>query len=149
MHHGIPPLDYGILGNRITRTPGTGFLWERAALDEGSRKPHFYLQRHGICPQQSQRITAIPERDHWLLFPSETVDAGKTQPQHWDLGVALQDSTGGFWRIMEFQPCGSSLGQLVLGLVHWVLGQLVGFWVSRLIWGRWILGCSLGQSVGF
>lgn len=121
MHHEefrVPPMDYGILGNRITRIPGTGFLWERAVLDEGSRKSYFYLQRHGICPLQSQRITAIPEWDHWLLSPSETEDAGKTQPHHCDLGVALQDSTGGSWRMMEFQPCVSSLGQLVLGLVH-------------------------------
>lgn len=78
-------------------------------------------------PQQSQRITGIPEWDHWLLLPSETEGAGKTQLQRWDLGMALQDSTGGSQRMIEFQPHGSHLDQLVLGLVHRVLDQSVGF----------------------
>lgn len=119
-------------------------------------------------PQQSQRITGIPEWDHWLLFPSQTEGAGKAQRQRWDLGWLSRTAVSP--RITELQPHGSYLGQVVLGLAHWVLGQsqlvlgqitavdwfylwlnytLVGFWVSQLIWGNWLLGCSLGQSVGF
>lgn len=33
-------------------------------------------------------------------------------------------STGGTQRMTEVQPHGSSLAQLVLGLVHWVLGHI-------------------------
>lgn len=30
-----------------------------------------------------------------------------------------------------------------------ILGQVVGLWVSQLIWGCWLLGRSLGRTVGF
>lgn len=76
-----------------------------------------------MCPQQSQRITAIPEWDHWLRFPLEPEGAGKTQRHHWDLGFG-GGSTGGTQRMTEVRPHGSSLAQLVLGLVHWVLRHI-------------------------
>lgn len=31
--------------------------------------------------------------------------------------------------------------------VNWFWGWFIEFWVSQLIWGRWILGCSSGQLV--
>lgn len=131
------------------------------------------LQNPILILKDTRCATAIPEdygnsRMGSLAALSFSEGAGKAQRQRWDLGWLSRTAVSP--RITELQPHGSYLGQVVLGLAHWVLGQsqlvlgqitavdwfylwlnytLVGFWVSQLIWGNWLLGCSLGQSVGF
>lgn len=53
---GIPE-DHRNLGNGITRTPGTGFLWEGGALDEGPEN----LKTPLSSPKTGDVSSAIPE----------------------------------------------------------------------------------------